>query len=172
MIKIFGVSICKPLEILYRHCLDIHTFPKCWKKANVIPIHKKDEKNLLKNYRPISLPPVFSKIFERLIFNSIYNYLLTNKLLSPYQSGFKPGDSCSNQLISITHEIFSSFDNYKSFETRGVFLDMLKAFDKVWHEGLMYKLKSFGISGNLLSLLNNFLSERFQRVILNGQTSE
>ena len=172
MIKIFGASICKPLEILYRHCLDIHTFPKCWKKANVIPIHKKDEKNLLKNYRPISLLPVFSKIFERLIFNSIYNYLLTNKLLSPYQSGFKPGDSCSNQLISITHEILSSFDNYKSFETRGVFLDMSKAFDKVWHEGLIYKLKSFGISGNLLSLLNNFLSERFQRVVLNGQTSE
>ena len=116
--------------------------------------------------------PVFSKIFERLIFNSIYNYLLTHKLLSPYQSGFKPGDSCSNQLISITHEILSSFDNYKSLEVRGVFLDMSKAFDKVWHEGLIYKLQTFGISGNLLTLLSSFLHDRRQRVVLNGINSE
>ena len=116
--------------------------------------------------------PVFSKIFELLIFNSIYNYLLTHKLLSPYQSGFKPGDSCSNQLISMPHEILSSFDNYKSLEVRGVFLDMFKAFDKVWHEGLIYKLKTFGISGNLLTLLSSFLHDRRQRVVLNGINSE
>ena len=115
--------------------------------------------------------PVFSKIFERLIFNSIYNYLLTNKLLSPCQSGFKPGDSCADQLISITHEILSSLDNYKPFETRGVFLDMSKAFDKVWHEGLIYKLKTLGITGKLLMLLKCFLSNRKQRVVINGQKS-
>ena len=116
--------------------------------------------------------PLFSKILERLIFDTIYNYVLKNKLLSTHQSGFKPGDSCSNQLVSITHEIFSSFDNYKSLEARGVFLDMSKAFDKVWHEGLIYKLKIFGISGNLLILLDSFLNNRLQRVVLNGKNSE
>ena len=172
IIKIFGKSICKPLELIFRNCLAAGRFSQIWKKANVIPVHKKNEKNLLKNYRPISLLPICSKIFERLIFNSIYNYISKNNLLSPNQSGFRPGDSCTNQLLSITHLIYSSFDEYSSLETRGVFLDMSKAFDKVWHDGLIYKLKTFGITGKLLSLLQDFLSDRFQRVALNGQYSE
>ena len=102
----------------------------------------------------------------------MYNYISKNNLLSPSQSGFRPGDSCLNQLLSITHLIHSSFDDYSSLETRGVFLDMSKAFDKVWHDGLIYKLKTFGITGNLLSLLKDFLSNRSQRVALNGQYSE
>ena len=131
MIQISGESIAKPLYLIFKNCLEASTFPTIWKKGNIIPVHKKNEKNLVKNYRPISLLPVFSKIFERLIFNSIYNYITINKLLSPLQSGFKPGDSCTNQLLSITHNIYSSFDHYNSLEVRGVFLDMSKAFDKV-----------------------------------------
>ena len=172
ILKIFGKSICKPLELIFRNCLAAGKFPLIWKKANVIPIHKKNEKNLLKNYRPISLLPVCSKIFERLIFNSMYNYICNNNLFSPNQSGFRAGDSCTNQLLSITHLINSSFDDYSSIEVRGVFLDMSKAFDKVWHDGLVYKLKTFGITGKLLSLLSDFLSNRCQRVALNGQYSE
>ena len=172
MIKICGEAICRPLNMIFNECLRLGSFPDIWKKGNIIPVHKKNEKNLVKNYRPISLLPVCSKIFERLIFNSIYNYITINKLLSPLQSGFKPGDSCTNQLLSITHNIYSSFDHYNSLEVRGVFLDMSKAFDKVWHEGLIYKMKCFGISGNLLNLLSSFLHNRKQRVILNGQISE
>ena len=89
--------------------------------------------------------------------------------MSPNQSGFKPGDSCTNQLLSITHEIYKSFDN--GFEVRGVFLDISKAFDKVWHKGLLYKLKQNGISGKLLSVIADFLSNRKQRVVLNGKSS-
>ena len=152
--------------------MQLGNFLRYGKKANVIPIHKKNEKNLLKNYRPISLLLICSKIFERLIFNSIYNYISKNNLLSSNQSGFRPGDSCTNQLLSITHHIHSSFDDYSSLETRGVFLDMSKAFDKVWHEGLIHKLQTFGITGKLLSLLKDFLSNRSQRVALNGQFSE
>ena len=172
IIKIFGNSICKPLEIIFRCCLEVGIFPAIWKKANIVPIHKKNERNLLKNYRPVSLLPVCSKIFERIIFNSLYNYLHINKLLHPNQSGFKPSDSCTNQLVSISHLIFSSFDHPNSHEVRGVFLDMSKAFDKVWHEGLLYKLKCFGISRNLFNILKSFLSNRLQRVTLNGQNSE
>ena len=172
IVKMFGKSICKPLELIFRNCIAAEKFPRIWKKANVIPIHKKNERNLLKNYRPISLLPICSKIFERLIFNSLYNYISKNNLLSQNQSGFRPGDSCTNQLLSITHYIHSSFDDHSSLEVRGVFLDMSKAFDKVWHDGLIYKLKTFGITGRLLSLLKDFLSDRSQCVALNGQYSE
>ena len=96
--------------------------------------------------------------------------MLGNNLISPNQSGFQPGDSCINQLLSITHEIYNSFD--EGLEVRSVFLDISKAFDKVWHKGLLFKLSQNGISGNLLDLLSSFLSDRKQRVLLNGQTSE
>ena len=172
LIKICGLSICKPLNIIFSNCLSQGIFPEYWKKANVVPVHKKNEKYLLSNYRPISLLPIFSKIFERLIFNSIYNYLISNNLLSPHQSGFKPGDSCTYQLLSITHIINNSLDHNESHEVRGVFLDMSKAFDRVWHAGLIHKLKTLGISGNLLMLLKSFLSDRKQRVVINGQNSD
>ena len=130
-----------------------------------------NDKRLVNNYRPISLLPVFGKIFEKTISNKIYNYLSKENLLNPNQSGFRPSHSCINQLIAITHETFEAYDCNPSLEVRSVFLDISKAFDKVWHEGLIYKIKSMGISGELLNLLENYLSDRYQRVVLNGQTS-
>ena len=91
--------------------------------------------------------------------------------LNPNHSGFRQSDSCINQLLAITHEIFEAFDWNPPLEVRTVFLDISKAFEKVWHEGLLYKLKSMGISGELYNLLENYLSGRFQSVILNGQHS-
>ena len=78
------------------------------------------------------------------------------------------GDSCVQQVISITHEIYKAFDCSPSLEVRRVFLDISKAFDKVWHDGLLYKLKRNGINGDLLKLIESFLSDRYQRVVLNG----
>ena len=95
-------------------------------------------------------------------------FFLTNNLLVPNQSGFKPGDSCINQLLSITHEIYSSFDD--GFEVRSVFLDISKAFNKVWHEGIKFKLQQNGISDGLLNILSDFIRNREQRVTLNGQS--
>ena len=95
---------------------------------------------------------------------------MEERLLNPNQSGFRPSDSCINQLLAITHKIFQSFDCNPPLEVRSVFLDISKAFEKVWHEGLLYKLKSMGFSGELYNL-ENYLSGRFQRVILNGQNS-
>ena len=129
MIKICGKSLCKPLEMIFKSCIKNGEYPSEWKKANVVPVHKKGDKQLLKNYRPISLLPIFEKIFERIIYNNIFEYLTTKKLISDNQSGSKPGDSCINQLLSITHEIYHSLDN--GLEVRGVFLDISKAFDKV-----------------------------------------
>ena len=95
---------------------------------------------------------------------------MEEKLLNQNQSGFQPSDSCINQLLAITHDIFEAFDVNPYLAVRSVFLDISKAFDKVWHEGLLYKLKSMGISGELYDLLENYLSGRFKRVVLNGQT--
>ena len=98
-----------------------------------------------------------------LIFCSKYN------LFSPNQSGFIPRDSCINQLFSINHEILSAFD--MGLEVRGIFLDISKAFDKVWHDGLIFKLHQNGICGEMIYILEDFLSDRKQRVVLNGQCS-
>ena len=172
MIKLCEKSITIPLKLIFEESLKCGVFPEIWKKANVVPVHKKEDKTLVKNYRPISLLPIFGKIFERVIYNSIFNYFNGNKLFTPSQSGFLPGDSCIAQLLSIIHEIQTAFDENPAGDVRGIFLDISKAFDKVWHEGLLYKLKTYGIDGQLLSLLENYLKNREQRVVLNGQTSE
>ena len=99
----------------------------------------------------------------------MFSFFSENDLISPKQSGFRPGDSCTNQLLSIAHEILSAFDD--CHEVRGVFLDISKAFDRVWHEGLLFKLQQYGMSGELITLIKDFLSCRKQRVVLNGQHS-
>ena len=171
MIKICDKSLLKPLTILFQNSTKSSCYPVIWKRSNIIPAHKKNDKQLVENYRPVSLLPIFGKIFEKIIFDRLYNFLLQEELLNPNQSGFRPSDSCVKQLIAITHEIFKAFDCNPSLEVRSVFLDISKAFDKVWHEGLLYKLKSMGISGELYNLLENYLSDRFQRVLLNGKAS-
>ena len=99
----------------------------------------------------------------------MFNFFIENKLISSNHSGFTPGNSCINQLLFITHEIYESFDVW--LEVRSVFLDISKAFDKVWHDGIIYKLTQNGISKNLLNLLEDFLKERKQREVLNGKVS-
>ena len=167
MLKICGSSIYKPLEMIFKQCIETGFFPAEWKKANIVPIHKKGDKQTPENYRPVSLLLICRKILERLLFNEMFNFFIENKLISSNQSGFKPGDSCINQLLSITHEIYESFD--VGLEVRSVFLDISKTFDKVLRNGIIYKLTQNGISENLLNLLEDFLKERKQHVVLNGQ---
>ena len=157
--------------MIFKNCLQTGTFPNNWKKSNVIPVHKKGDKQLLQNYCPVSLLPICSKIFERIVFNLMLEFLEENSHLCPHQSGFSSSDSCQSQLLSIVHDIYASFDQSPTAEVRVNFLDISKAFDKVWHEGLLFKLEHIGISGNLLNLLKSFLNNRFQRVVLNGQCS-
>ena len=99
----------------------------------------------------------------------MFGFFIENDLISEHQSGFKSGDSCTNQLLSITHEIYQSFD--EGFDVCSIFLDISNAFDKVWHDGLILKLKQNDISDNLLNLLSNLLRKRNRRVVLNEETS-
>ena len=169
MLKLCPKEIAIPLTFIFQKCIDTGKFPDSWKLANVQPIHKKNDRQLKSNYRPISLLPLCGKIFEKIIFDQVYAFLDKNNLISTKQSGFRPGDSCIYQLISITSDIYKNFENFD--ETRAVFLDISKAFDKVWHDGLLHKLKSNGISGNLLLFFESYLFNRHQRVTLNGTES-
>ena len=107
------------------------------------------------------LLPVASKIFEKAMYHNLLNYIEGENLLNINQSGFCANDSCINQLISVTHEIYCAFNCNPSIEVRGVFLDLSKAFDKLWHQGLLFKLEAFGFRGKLLNLLEDYLSNRF-----------
>ena len=172
LVKCYYYAMTLWFHIIFINILSTSIYPDMWKLANVTPIFKKGDKQLINNYRPISLLPICGKIFEKIIFNNLYNYLHLNGLITKNQSGFRPGDSTTNQLLYLVDEIHHAFDSPESLEVRAVFLDISKAFDKVWHEGLIFKLEQNGISGGLLKLFGNYLSNRKQRVILNGSYSE
>ena len=117
MLQICDKAICKKL---YSSCIESGIFPTKWNMANAVPIHK----------RPVSFLLILGKIFEYFIYDEMYSFFIENGLTSPNQPGFKQEDSC-NQLLSITHDIYQSLD--QGYEVCGVFLDISKAFDKVWH---------------------------------------
>ena len=146
------------------------TYPSEWKRANVIPLFKKDNRQLKTNHRPVSLLPSLFKICEKIVFLRIYEYLNDINFFYKYQSGFRPGDATVNQLVHLVHQIYQSLD--KGNEVRIVFLDISKAFDKVWHVGLLCKLEALGVRGQLLEWIKSYLRGREQRVVLEGQCSE
>ena len=127
--------------LIFKNCFNSGIFPNVWKKSNIVPVHKKDDKQVVDNYRPVSLLPIFGKILQRHIFDSLFEYLHENNLLNESRSGFRASDSCEYQLLSIVHDTYASFDCNPPLDIRGVFLDISKAFDRVWHEGLIYKVK-------------------------------
>ncbi|MCP3901156.1 MAG: reverse transcriptase family protein, partial [Desulfobacteraceae bacterium] len=143
--------------------------PDSFKKANVVPIHKKQHKTLVENYRPISLLSILSKIFEKIVFKYLFNYFKDNFILSLFQSGFQPGISTVTQLLEVYHHFCKAVDDNK--EICVIFLDISKAFNRVWHKGLLFKLKQCGIRGKMFEWFVDYLDNRFQRVVINGQAS-
>lgn len=106
---------------------------------------------------------------EKLIFDRMFEYFKSNFLISIFQSGFVPGHSTTTHLVEIYHSFCQAVSDGK--EIRVVFCDVSRAFDRVWHKGLLFKLEKCGISGSLLAWLRNYLQDRYQRVVLNGQMS-
>lgn len=169
ILKETSSAIAPSLTRLFNMSLTRGVFPRQWKQANVAPVHKKDSKSQTSNYRPISLLSIAGKVLEKIVFKHVFNYFRDNFLLSIFQSGFTPGDSTVNQLVNLYHILCEALDKKK--EVRIVFCDISKAFDRVWHRGLIYKLQRMGIRGVLLKWFINYLEDRYQRVVIKGQKS-
>ena len=112
------------------------------------------------------------KIMERCIFKYVHNFLLKTILITKFQLGIRPGDSTVNQLISISDDFGKAIDDGKEIRNTVIFCDISKAFDCVWHKGLLYKLKSIGIDDTVLEWFESYLSNRRQQVVINGETSD
>lgn len=158
------------LSRLFNMCLQESVFPDCWKVSSVVPVFKNSgEKSDPKNYRPISLLPVVSKLFERLINNRLVQHLEATNLFSDYQYGFRSARSTADLLTVITERVYRSLD--KCGGAQAVALDISKAFDKVWHAGLLHKLASYGVSGKAHGIISSFLKRRKMNVVLDGKSS-
>ena len=141
-----------------------------WKLANVTPIFKKGAKDNPSNYRPISLTSVVGKMLESIIADEIVEFLETNNLLLNSQHGFRHKRSCVTNLLEFFHKMFGIYDESKAIDI--LYLDFQKAFDKVPHRRLMSKVRALGIRGKVADWIENWLSNRKQRVVINGKASE
>ena len=161
---------CEPelsyiLAKLFNKCLKESCFLDCWKVSSVVPVFKNvGERSTAKNYCPVSLLSVVSKVFEKVVINRIVDHLEKCGLFSDFQYGFRSSRSTANYLTVVSDRIARAFN--RSGATRAVALDISKAFDRVWHAGLLHKLKSYGISGQIFDLISSFPSNRQLRVVL------
>ena len=162
--------ISEPLTFLFNRSLNEGIFPTVWKTAHVTPIHKKGNKEQCTNYLPISLLSCVGKTLEKCVHRHVSNYLNANQIITPSQSGFTPKDSTVYHLLSIYDDFCKSFDS--EITTQAIFFDISKAFDKVWHRGLLRKLQAIGIRGTLLHWFENYLAGRKQAVVLHGSRSD
>ena len=170
ILKSCASSLCIPLSNFFNKSLEQGIFPAIWKEALVTAIFKKNNRQLKENYRPISLLSCISKVFERAVFMDLYPYFTLNNILSSSNSGFKKNDSAINRLLIILDQIYRGIDSHK--EVLMILLDISKAFDRVWHSGLLFKLKQYGIQEPLLSWFRSYLYNRSQKVVVNGQQSD
>ncbi len=136
MLKETAHTICRPLGLLFNRSLHDGVYPDKWKQANVMPLFKKGDRDQPSNYRPISLISCIGKVMERVIFKHLFNHLSINDLIYKQQSGFLPGHSTVYQLIDIYNQICKAIDEKQ--HTCIVFCDISKAFDRVWHAGLLF----------------------------------
>ena len=168
VLKNCAMSISYPLTILCNICFRTGSLPDEWKTANVVPVHKKGDKNCVENYRPISLTSIVSKIFERCIRDEIYTHCRDR--IHDTQHGFLPYKSCSTQLLPFSHDILLGLNSCELIDI--VYFDFAKAFDSVNHDIILYKLKNqFGIDGLMLKIIKEYLKGRNQRLVINGTLS-
>ena len=170
ILKYTADAISPILSEIFNFSLQSSEFLNPWKIAYVTALFKKGDPQQCSNYRPISLLSILSKVFERCVFREVFNFLLTHEKLSKLQAAYTPNSSTECQLLEIYNTISEAMEHGLSI--RFVFCDVSKAFDRVWHEGLLHKLENNGVRGSLLKWFKSYLSDRQQLVVLNGQKSE
>ena len=156
---------------IFNACLKTSYFPDSWKITNVLPFHKPGkDRNFPVSYRPISLLPTLGKLFEKIIHNRIKTFEENNKILIPEQFGCRSKRDTVSQLIRVTNFISSNFN--KNTSTAMLLLELEKAFDTVWHRGLIYKLDNYNFPMYLTEIIQNYLRNRKFIVTVNGIESE
>ena len=171
VLKKYEPELSYILAKLFNKCLKESCFPDCWKVSSVVPVFKTvGERSAAKTYRPVSLLSVVSKVFEELVNIRIVDHLEKCGLFSDFQYGFRSSRSTADLLTVVSDRIARAFN--RPGAARTVALDISKAFGRVWHAGLLHKLKSYGISGQIFGLISSFLSNRRLRVVLDGKSSQ
>ena len=158
------------LAKLYNDCMSNGVFPDQLKTGKITPIYKKENEELLENYRPVSTLPVFGKIFEKIIYSRLYSFLVSRGIIYENQFGFRKGHSTSHALNFSVNHVENNLN--KNNHVVGIFIDLSKAFDTLPFDKLLHKLSNYGIRGNTLKLLNSYLNNRHQYVSVLGEESE
>ena len=160
-------SISQSLTYIFNLSLQSSTFSQDWKTAVVVPLYKqRGDASAPTNYRPVSLLPAVAKVLDAIQSKRLSSFLLKNKLLTDHQFGFLPGRSTTQQLVYVVDKWLQTQD--KGSASVGVFLDFQKAFDKVWHKGLLFKLACCGVSPDALSWFESYLFDRAITVRVEG----
>ena len=169
-LKLCSTEIAPILILIFQASIHQSRVPPDWKQANIVPVFKKGDRTLCSNYRPVSLTCICSKILEHIIYSHIFFHLSQHNILCDEQHGFRHGRSCETQLLLTINDFAESLNNNK--QTDAILLDFSKAFDKVSHQHLYHKLHHYGIRGNTLEWLKDFLTGRPQQVLVNGEQSD
>ena len=170
IIKYLKKLISAPLTIIINQMFNTGIFPESLKIAKVKPLFKKNDNHTISNYRPISLLPSISKVFEKIIYQQTYSYFQKNNLFNSSQYGFRVGHSTELAAIEIVDRVIQNLDNNET--PINTYLDLSKAFDTLDHSILLHKLKFYGIDGTSLKIFENYLSNRKQFVEFENVYSE
>lgn len=166
ILKTLSKELVPILNTIFNHSMRTGCVPSSWKKANVSAIYKKSEHYKPSNYRPVSLTSVPCKVMEHIVVSHMMDHLETNKILKDNQHGFRKKRSCETQLLELTDNLLSNLEN--GLRTDMIVLDFAKAFDKVNHSLLTYKLQQYGVRGRTNKWVQDFLKDREQVVVVDG----
>ena len=161
--------LAKPRAIIFSKSLDNSYLPNDWTLGTIVPIFKKGNRQLPRNYRPVSLTAIPCKILESIIKDELMKHLTAGDLLAAGQHGFRSRRSCNTQLLEVINEWSLIIEQGDPIDT--LYMDFQKAFDSVPHERLLNKLQSYGVSGKVLKWVKAFLTGRQQQVVVGGQAS-
>ena len=162
--------ICKPIALIINQMIETGVFPTSLKIAKTIPLYKKGDPHMPSNYRPISLLPTISKIFERVIYNQLYDHFIKNNLLSEQQYGFRANHSTELAAIRLVDHMNHEMD--KNHTPCNIYIDLSKAFDTLDFEILLFKLRFYGVTDTAFELMKNYLSDRKQFIKYNVHESD
>lgn len=160
VLKYVADLVACPMSHIINLCISEGIYPDGLKPTIVKPLFKKDDREDMQYYRPIALIPIISKVFERVIYNSIYSFISKNNILATEQKGFQKNVNINMAIYDLLKTVMNNMDN--RMPICAVYMDLTKAFDYVDHSKLLKKLSMYGIRGNVLSLLKSYLSNRIQ----------